>query len=355
MTIVGTRPELVRLSRVIPRLDETCDHVLVHTGQNADPRLKDVFFNDLRLRQPDHYLDCDTSSLGAMIGDIFVKVERLLQSDRPDLVLILGDTNSVLSAIIAKRMGVHVLHLEAGNRAFDDRVPEEVNRRIVDAVADINGAYAEHARRNLLASGYPANRIYLTGSPMREVLDYYRVDIARSSVLDDLNLDPDGYFVLSLHREENVDSRDRLMSLLRGAEAVGNAYGLPVIASTHPRTRKRLDALGIPTTVQLMEPFGFFDYVALQECARCVISDSGTISEEATILGFPAVTPRESMERPEALDTGGVVLAGITPDGILDAVRTAVNAGLGEIPHEYQVLNFSQRVTNIVMSAGLWW
>ena len=355
LTIAGTRPELIKLARTIPSLDEACNHVFVHTGQNADPRLKDVFFNELKIREPDYYLDCDTSSLGATLADIFIKTERLLQSEQPDAVVILGDTNSALAAIIAKRMGVRVIHLEAGNRAFDDRVPEEINRRIVDSLADINCVYTEHARRNLLAEGHRPNSIYLSGSPMREVLDFYIEEIAGSQVLMDQDLKPQDYFLISLHRQENVDDPRRLASILDGVNAVSDRYELPIIATMHPRTRKQLTTdQRKNNSIRWCSPFGLFDYCALQINARCVISDSGTLSEESSILGFPAVSSRDSSERPEGLDAGGFVLAGLTPNALVDSVAHAIRSNNTNCPPEYEIDNFSHRITNIIMSAGLW-
>src|SRR5699024_3468726 len=280
MTIVGTRPEIIRLACVIQRLDATVDHVLVHTGQNYDHQLNQVFFDDLELREPDHYLDVNTSTLGHVLGETLIKTEEVLRAEQPDAVLILGDTNSSIAAVRATRMHIHVYHMEAGNRCFDENVPEETNRRLVAHVADFNLVFTEHARRNLLAEGLHPRRIMLTGSPMREVLDHYRPQIAASTALDKLGLHPKRYFLVSAHREENVDSQDRLRQLLRCLEAVQKQWNLPVVVSTHPRTRKRLETLCGFTPdnrILFMEPFGFHDYNRLQMHATCTLSDSGTI------------------------------------------------------------------------------
>ena len=326
LTIVGTRPEIIRLARVLARLDAELEHVLVHTGQNWDYSLGDVFFDELGLRHPDHRLGVDTSSLGRVLGETLIRTEEVLLAERPDAVLVLGDTNSSISAVIAKRMQIPVFHMEAGNRCFDANVPEETNRRLVDHVADFNLVYTEHARRNLLAEGIEPRRILLTGSPMGEVLAHYRPRIDRSNALDQLGLTKSSYFLVSAHRQENVDDPRRLGALLDVLERVRGTWSLPVLVSTHPRTRKRLDELASRSLdgITFHEPFGFPDYVRLQEQAFCVLSDSGTISEESAILGFPAVTLRDSIERPEALDAGAMVLAGLDPASAVEAVRTVV-------------------------------
>ena len=358
MTIVGTRPELIRLSRVIARLDEAVEHVLVHTGQNYDYVLNEVFFTDLGIRLPDHLLGVDTSTLGRVLGETLIKTEELLLAERPDAVLVLGDTNSCIAAVMAKRMKIPVYHMEAGNRCFDENVPEETNRRLIDHVADFNLVYTEHARRNLLAEGLHPRRILLTGSPMREVLDCYRPQIDASNVLDRQALTPGAYFLVSAHREENVDLPSRLDQLLDCLVAVRDAFGLPLLVSTHPRTRKRLEARrdGVQFAgITFHEPFGFHDYNNLQLNAACVLSDSGTVAEEATILGFPAVTLRDSIERPEALDTGGIVMTGLHPGDLVQAIRVARDAGtygplFGDIPQEYKVDNTADRVLKFILS-----
>ncbi|WBB81593.1 UDP-N-acetylglucosamine 2-epimerase (non-hydrolyzing) [Micromonospora sp. WMMD882] len=357
MTVVGTRPEIIRLSRVVDRLDRTVEHTLVHTGQNWDPALSEVFFTELRLRRPDRFLDVDTSSLGRTLGGVLIGVEQAISDLRPDALLVLGDTNSAIAALMARRMRVPVYHMEAGNRCFDLNVPEETNRRLVDHVADFNLVYTEHARRNLLAEGLHPRRVLHTGSPMREVLEHHRTDIARSSILDQLGLPEDGFFLVSAHRQENVDAPARLGRLLDCLRAVRDEWALPVLVSTHPRTRKRLEALATDPTsldgITFHEPFGLFDYVRLQLAARCTLSDSGTISEEAAILGFPAVTLRESMERPEALDAGGIIMTGLDPAGVVEAVRVTVEQVAADgvpCPADYRVPDTSRRVVDFILS-----
>jgi UDP-N-acetylglucosamine 2-epimerase len=358
MTIVGTRPELIRLSRVIARLDETVEHVLVHTGQNYDYALNEVFFADLGIRRPDHLLGVDTSSLGRVLGETLIKTEEVLLAERPNAVLVLGDTNSCIAAVMAKRMKIPVYHMEAGNRCFDENVPEETNRRLIDHVADFNLVYTEHARRNLLAEGLHPRRMLLTGSPMREVLDHYRPQIDGSGVLNRLALSSGGYFLVSAHREENVDLRSRLDQLLDCLAAVRDEFELPLLVSTHPRTRKRLEARrdGVQLAgITFHEPFGFHDYNKLQVNAACVLSDSGTLAEEASILGFPAITLRDSIERPEALDTGGIVMTGLHPGDLVQAIRVARDGGtygplFGDMPQEYKVDNTADRVLKFILS-----
>ena len=364
MTIVGTRPEIIRLARVMARLDATVgiDHVLVHTGQNYDHSLNQVFFDDLDLRAPDHYLGVDTSSLGAVLGGVLVETEKVLLAERPDAVLVLGDTNSCLATVMAKRMRIPTYHMEAGNRCFDENVPEETNRRLVDHVADFNLAYTEHARRNLLAEGLHPRRVIVTGSPMREVLEHFRARIEGSDVLDRLGLTPGGYFLVSAHREENVDSPDRLRSLLSCLDRVHRVHDLPVVVSTHPRTRKRLEELDSSGAdprrdhgdVRWLEPFGFHDYNQLQLRAACVLSDSGTIAEESSILGFPAVTLRDSIERPEALDTGSIMMTGLDADDVERAVRIALTDGpvRTSTPAGYEIGDTSNRVVRFIASTA---
>lgn len=360
-TIVGTRPEIIRLSRVIDRLDKWVDHVLVHTGQNYDYSLNEIFFEDLGMRAPDYFLDVDTSSLGHVLGETLIKVEEMLVKERPDAVLVLGDTNSSISVLIAKRMKIPVYHMEAGNRCFDENVPEEINRRLVDHVSDFNLVYTEHARRNLLAEGLAPRRILLTGSPMREVLAAYRPQIDASDVLARLGLTQGEYFLASAHREENVDSPERLQMLLNCLVAVHSKWGLPVYLSTHPRTRKRLEALPDwtePDGIVFHEPFGFHDFNQLQLGAACVLSDSGTIAEESTILGFPAITLRDSIERPEALDTGGIIMTGLDTHDVVEAVAVAMIAStrahdVSDVtPTDYLITNTSTRVVNFIMSTA---
>ena len=354
MTVVGTRPEIIRLSRVIALLDETVDHVLVHTGQNYDYSLNQIFFRDLGLRPPDHALGVDTSSVGRVLGETLIHTERVIREEQPDAVLILGDTNSSIAAVIAKRMRVPVYHMEAGNRCFDENVPEETNRRLVDHVADFNLVYTEHARRNLLAEGIHPRRIALTGSPMREVLETYRNQIDRSTALASLELARHKYFLVSAHREETVDSPARLQQLLTCLVAVQERWALPVLVSTHPRTRKRLEALpawAAPTGITFHEPFGFHDFNRLQLDAACVLSDSGTIAEESIILQFPAVTLRDAIERPEALDTGGIMMTGLDPDDLTAAVAMMMDsAHRGIEPPEYNIVDTSHRAVRFILS-----
>ncbi len=355
MTILGTRPEIIRLSRVIALLDEHVEHILVHTGQNYDYELNEVFFKDLELNTPKYFLGADTSSLAATIGDILKKTEEVLKKEKPDAFLVLGDTNSCLSAYIAKRQKVPVFHMEAGNRSFDFNVPEELNRRIIDHIADFNLVYTEHARRHLISEGLPHRRIYLTGSPMREVLDHFSEKIEKSQILEKMDLERGQYFVASFHREENVDRPENLKSIVNSLEMLYKCYGIPIIVSTHPRTRKRLDELGDienDTGIRFMKPFSFTDYVYLQKQAKCTLSDSGTISEESAILSFPAVSIRKSMERPESQDTGSIILSGLESDHIMNAVQIVLgefDRGLvREIPADYQISNTSMRVLKLI-------
>lgn len=361
MTIVGTRPEMIRLSRVIARLDETVDHVLVHTGQNYDYSLNGVFFRDLGIREPDHLLGVDTSSLGHVLGETLIRTEEVLLAERPDAVLILGDTNSSIAAVMAKRMRIPVYHMEAGNRCFDERVPEETNRRLVDHVADFNLVYTEHARRNLLAEGLHPSRIMLTGSPMGEVLDAYLPQIQASDVLTRLGLTERSYFLVSAHREETVDSPDRLRTLLDCLAAVHTEWQLPILVSTHPRTRKRLQALPSwtePEGIVFQEPFGFHDYNRLQLSAACVLSDSGTIAEESSILAFPSLTLRESIERPEALETGAIMMTGLDVEDVVQTIRLVMGEDRipeftqSQLPSEYAIANVSGRVVKFILSTA---
>jgi UDP-N-acetylglucosamine 2-epimerase (non-hydrolysing) len=352
-TIVGTRPEIIRLSEVIKKLDILFEHRLVHTGQNPDPNLKDIFFSDLGVRQPDLSFGGDHNSLGVFLSTLFIEMEKEFTNFRPDAVVILGDTNSALSAILAKRFGIPVYHLEAGNRSFDSNVPEEINRRIVDHTSDFNMVYTEHARYNLLSEGIHPRKISLIGSPLCEVLTVHRDEIQASGIVESLKLRNREFFLVSVHRQENVDFPDRLERLLSGLEGVAEKYGLPVLVSTHPRTKKKLKELreNFHELINFHEPFGFIDYNKLQISARMVLSDSGTISEEAAMLGFPAVTLRDSMERPEALEAGTIVMSGIESEAILDSIRQVEEQGLGSIkPEAYTVPDTSTRVVNYILS-----
>lgn len=353
VTVVGTRPEIIRLAATIKRLDRLTNHVLVHTGQNYDYELNEVFFEDLGLRKPDHFLSADVSSLGAALGSILTKTEAVLRQEQADAFVVLGDTNSAISAVIAKRLKIPVYHLEAGNRSFDENVPEETNRRMIDHVSDYNLVYSEHARRNLLAEGIHPSRILLMGSPMREVLEMNRSQIEASDILERQGLESGKFFLVSLHREENVDNPVRLAQSLESLQAVASSYGLPVLVSTHPRTRNRLEAQPEAAKQGLVfhPPFGFNDYVRLQMEAKVVLSDSGTIAEESSILGFPAITLRDAIERPEAIDGGAIITAGVTPDSVLDAIEHALDAfGHTDVPAEYKVSNSSVRVVNFIRS-----
>jgi UDP-N-acetylglucosamine 2-epimerase (non-hydrolysing) len=363
MTILGTRPEIIRLSRVMARLDTHVAHCIVHTGQNYDYSLNEVFFSDLGIRAPNHFLGSGGGTLGETLGKILIESERVILLEKPDAVLVLGDTNSAVSAIMARRMKVPVYHMEAGNRSFDRNVPEETNRKLVDHISDFNLVYTEHARRHLLAEGMQHRRIYLTGSPMREVLEHYREQIEASDVLARIGIEAGKYFIVSLHREENVDNSSRLRALLDTLNALAQRYDFPVIVSTHPRTRKRLDALqGVSRDprVQYMEPFGFHDYNHLQMKAFCAISDSGTIAEEASILGFPAITPRDAIERPEGLDVGCIIMTGLEQATILAAVDAATRmfaerqakGVVHPAPADYAIINTSERVVSLILGTA---
>ncbi len=357
LTVLGTRPEIIRLCRVAALLDEVVDHKLVHTGQNYDYELNEVFFNGLGVRKPDYFLNVDTKSLGSTLGGVLMGAETVLRKERPDAVLILGDTNSAIAAIMAKRLKVPVYHMEAGNRCFDLNVPEEINRRIVDHISDFNLVYTERAREHLLAEGLPHRRIYLTGSPMTEVLRHFEQQIAQSKALAELSLQPRRYLLASLHREENVDNSAHLLALLKALEAVSTEFDCPVVISTHPRTRNRMSKLtGYTPSSRLifLKPFGFFDYVHLQQQALCVLSDSGTISEESAILGFPAVTVRTAMERPEALDAGSIILTGREKEVIVAAMRMQIGriAEARSIPPEYLVNDCSRRVVGLILGTA---
>ncbi|KGK98082.1 UDP-N-acetylglucosamine 2-epimerase [Methanococcoides methylutens] len=355
MTILGTRPEIIRLSEVIKKLDKYVDHILVHTNQNYDYELNQIFFEELNLRNPDYVLNVKSSSIGGQIGNILSQTEEVVLKEKPDAILILGDTNSALSCIVAKRLKIPIFHMEAGNRCFDDRVPEEINRRIVDHTADINLPYTEHARRNLLREGLSPDSIYVSGSPMAEVLETNMEKIENSSILDKLALEKEKYFLVSIHREENVDNTDNLKNIFNALESIADKYDYPIIISTHPRTRKRIDDLKIKIHDQfiLHKPFGMFDFVKLQKKSFCVLSDSGTIHEDAGIMGIPSLVVRESSERPEAYDTGNVILTGTDPKTILmsvDIVRRQSEENIKfSNPYDYQELNVSDKVVRLIV------
>ena len=356
MTVLGTRPEIIKLSRVMAELDKHVEHVIVHTGQNYDPQLKDVFFKEMGLRSPDSQHTLPRMGLPVQFGSMFISVDYDLEKHRPDAVLILGDTNScVAAAYAAKRAHIPIFHMEAGNRCFDDRVPEEVNRRIVDHISDINMPYTEHARRNLLAEGIPADRIIKTGSPMTEVLRHYQLPIQHSRVLEEHSLESGAYIVLSAHREENVDDHTRLRALVDTAARLTDVFRMPVIWTVHPRTRARLKDTGylVPDLVNMCEPFGFFDYAKLEKNAYCVVSDSGTLTEESSILGFPAVTIRQTHERPEGTDAGVLIMADLDPYTVCEAVKIQAHGWARERVmglNDYQMPYVSRTVLNAILS-----
>ncbi len=326
LTILGTRPEIIRLSEVIKKCDQFFNHILVHTGQNWDYTLNEVFFKDLELRQPDHYLDCVGNDLGETIGNIIAKSFKLLQELKPDALLILGDTNSVLCAIAAKRLKIPIFHMEAGNRCFDQNVPEEINRRIVDHISDVNLCYTEHSRRNLLNEGLKTDFIFLSHSPMTEVIQKNLAKIKTNRILETQQLKSGSYFLLSLHREENVDTPQKLKIILDAVASAAHHFGKSVLVSTHPRTKNRLSDLNwqAPSSMRFVEPFGFLDYLKLQTEAFCVLSDSGTLSEESTLLSFPGVLLRDCTERPEVLDEGSTTIGGVTLESLLPAIDCAI-------------------------------
>lgn len=358
MSVVGTRPEIIRLSRVFAKLDEHFEHIIVHTGQNYDFELNQVFFEDLAIRKPDYFLDAAGENAAETIGQVIIKVDQVIQSINPEAVLILGDTNSCLAAIPAKRRKVPIFHMEAGNRCFDQRVPEEINRKIVDHTADINMPYSTIARDYLIAEGIPADRVIKTGSPMYEVLNYYMPDIDSSIILEKLKIKRRDYFVVSAHREENVDNTDNLFELVESLNVIADLYGIPVIVSTHPRTQKRINERGIEfhKNVRLLKPLGFHDYNCLQKNARAVLSDSGTINEESSIMNFPALNIREAHERPEAMEEGSVMMVGLGQQRIIQALRILENQIssnesrlLSEVS-DYTSPNVSEKVVRIIHS-----
>ena len=357
MTVVGTRPEIIRLSRVMAKLDEHCEHILVHTGQNYDYELNEIFFQDLGIRKPDHFLSAAGSSGAETIGNVIIKVDQVLVEVKPEAVLVLGDTNSCMAVLPAKRRKIPTFHMEAGNRCFDMRVPEEINRRIVDHTADINMSYSTIARDYLVAEGLPPDRIIKTGSPMFEVLNYYREGIEASPVLERLNLKEGQFFVVSAHREENVDSDKNFMKLVDVLNTVAAHYNLPVIISSHPRTQKRVDAMGITfhPNVQLLKPLGFKDYNKLQLSAKAVLSDSGTINEESSILNFPALNIREAHERPEGMEEAAAMMAGLEVERVMQGLAILETQSRGEqrdlrLVADYSMPNVADKVVRIIHS-----
>lgn len=354
VTILGTRPEIIRLSRIIPKLDALCEHTLIHTGQNFDPSLSDVFFSELGVRQPNYFLGVRGETFGEQIGRIIIECDALLRREQPDRVLLLGDTNSALAAIVAKRLGIPVYHMEAGNRCYDDRVPEEVNRRIIDHSSDVLLPYTERSRANLLREGIEGRRIYVTGNPITEVLNHYDAQVKASTVLNRLEIQAGKYFLVTMHRAENVDVESRLRALVGGLETLAREYEMPVICSTHPRTRARLAEFKYEVNdranVRFVEPFGFFDFVHLEQRAKCVISDSGTVQEECCIFKVANVTIRDVTERPETVECGSNMLCGAEPESLLRAVCTVLNQPpQWTVPIEYGVTDVSSTVTKIVL------
>lgn len=351
MTILGTRPEIIRLSRVIAHLDDLCEHILVHTGQNYDPNLNDIFFQQMGVRAPDIYLGAK-GSFGQQIATILARSEEIMLSEKPDKFLVLGDTNSALAAFVAKRLGIPVYHMEAGNRCYDDRVPEEVNRRVIDHSSDILMPYTERSRQNLLREGIPGRQIYVTGNPILEVIQHHAEQIKISNALKSLNIESNNYFLVTLHRAENVDTELRLRQFATALEQIQKRYQLPIIVSTHPRTRSRFEAFGISLEnplIRFMEPFGFFDFVHLEQQAKCVLSDSGTVQEECSIFKVPNVTLRDVTERPETIECGSNILSGADPATILQCIDVVLSkAPSWNPPIEYLAENVSQTVIRIL-------
>ncbi|HEX9756680.1 MAG TPA: UDP-N-acetylglucosamine 2-epimerase (non-hydrolyzing) [Nitrospiria bacterium] len=355
LTLLGTRPEIIRLSLIMKSLDEVCDHVLVHSGQNFEPTLSDVFFKDLAIRRPNYYLGVRGSSFGEQLAKILVESEKVLTKEKPDRFLILGDTNSGLSALVAKRLGIRVFHMEAGNRCFDDRVPEEINRRTIDHCSDILMPYTERSRANLLREGIPGHRIFVTGNPIFEVIRFYDSKIQRSPILGNLGLTSGGYFLVTTHRAENVDVESRLRSLFKGLDQLQREYQVPIILSAHPRLKDRVKQFGFQNQnekIHFHSPFSFFDFIALERQALCVLSDSGTVQEECSILKVPNVTIRDTTERPETIETGSGILSGVEPDRILACVKVSLyQKGKGLPPEEYTRENVSSTVVKILLGA----
>ena len=353
VTILGTRPEIIRLSEIIKLADKVFDHKLVHTGQNYDYHLNEVFFEDLKLRKPDYFLNVVGKNLGETIGNVISKSYDILAIIKPDALLVLGDTNSVLCTIAAKRLKIPIFHMESGNRCFDQNVPEETNRKISDHISDINLTYTEHSRRYLLSEGFRKDHVFVTGSPLYEVLSTHKNSISKSKVLLEQNLQKNKYFVVSAHREENIDIKNNFIGLMDALNFVANKYKLPIIFSTHPRTKKRIDDMKITfdPLIKLISPLGFFDYVFLQQNSLCVLSDSGTISEESAMMNFSAISIRTSTERPEAVDFGTIVLGGICEKNILNSIETCIltKSDLSpEIPIEYKVSDVSKKIIRII-------
>ncbi len=358
MTIVGTRPELIKMSRVIAEFDRHTQHVLVHTGQNYDYELNQIFFDDLDIRKPDYFLEVVGENAAQTIARVIEKSDEVMGIEKPDAVMLYGDTNSCLAVIAAKRRKIPVFHMEAGNRCFDQRVPEELNRKVLDHLSDINMVLTEHARRYLIAEGIRQETIIKTGSHMREVLDYYMPRIQQSDVLQRIGLKQNKFFIVSAHREENLDSPENMQNLLETLNALADTYKCPVIVSTHPRTRKRLDSMGLETLnphIQFLKPFGFCDYIKLQMEALCIVSDSGTITEESSLLNLPAITIRNAHERPEGMDVGTLIMSGLKKERVLDAVRVTIaqhdkTKRVMQPVVDYEVGDVSKQVLRVVLS-----
>lgn len=352
MTVLGTRPEIIRLSLIIKKLDNLCDHTLIHTGQNYHYTLSESFFKELELREPDHYLGIQGDTPGMQIGKILEQCENIFLKNRPDKLLLLGDTNSSLCAIMAKRLKIPVYHMEAGNRCYDDRVPEEINRRLIDHVSDILMPYTERSRANLIREGMASNRICVTGNPIKEVLDHYQDKIEDSNILKTMNLKEKNYFLVTLHRAENVDIESRLVNVIEALTQLNKIYKVPVIISTHPRTRVRMKEFNIPDNnpdLRFVEPFGFFDFIKLERNAKCVLSDSGTVQEECAIFGVPNVTIRDVTERPETIECGSNLISGIEVQSVLDCVKASLMlTSTWNAPPEYLVPNVSETVIRIL-------
>lgn len=355
VTVVGTRPEIIRLAEIIKLADVNFNHLLIHTGQNYDYSLNEIFFEELELRKPDYFLNVAGKHLGETIGNVIAKSYEIFLAEKPDALLVLGDTNSVLCTISAKRLKIPIFHMESGNRCFDQNVPEEINRKISDHISDINLTYTEHSRRYLLSEGFRKDHVFVTGSPLNEVLLRFKKQIENSLILNKLNLKPNNYFVVSAHREENIDLGNNFIFLVESLNAVAEKYNMPIIFSTHPRTQKKIENKKVKfhNLIKILPPFGFFDYVHLQKNAFCVLSDSGTISEESTMMKFPAISIRTSTERPEAIDTGSIVLGGITKNEILNSIEITlrtINYETMKQPWEYGITDVSSRVIRIIQS-----
>jgi UDP-N-acetylglucosamine 2-epimerase (non-hydrolysing) len=353
MTILGTRPEIIRLSRIIKKLDSHCTHILVHTGQNFEKNLNDIFFEDLNIRKPDYFLNVKGASFGEQIAQILIKTEKVIQKEHPDRILMLGDTNSSLSVIIAKRMGIPVIHMEAGNRCYDDRVPEEVNRRIIDHSSDILLPYTERSRSNLIREGIPNGNIFVTGNPILEVIEYYQKQISGTDVLQRLGLRKGNYFLVTMHRAENVDIPERLNEFIEALKLLGADYRIPIVCSLHPRTKDKLERFGISIDapqIQFHDPFGFFDFISLEKHALCVLSDSGTVQEECCIFHIPNITIRDVTERPETVECGSNILSGADRDSIVNCVKLVLSQSTEwKEPEEYMNKTVSTAVTKIVL------